>query len=59
MIEYIEYYNRARLHQGLEQRCPLPSERGGREGSVKCRAVLGGIIQDYYRAAAGPLIHSG
>jgi hypothetical protein len=52
MIEYVVYYNRARPHQGIEQRCPLPIERGRREGPVKCRNVLGGIVHDYYRAAA-------
>lgn len=53
--EYVNYYNRSRPHQGIEQRCPIPIEHGhnGRkEGPVKCRNVLGGIIHDYYREAA-------
>lgn len=55
---YVEYYNRSRPHQGIEQRCPIPIEHGrqdrqGREkGLVKCRNVLGGIIHDYHRDAA-------
>jgi hypothetical protein len=49
--EYIEYYNRRRSHQGIEQRCPIPIHRH-RTGPVKCRDVLGGIIHDYYQDAA-------
>jgi hypothetical protein len=52
MQEYIEYYNHARSHQGIEQRCPIPIERGRKEGPVKCRDVLGGVIHDYQREAA-------
>lgn len=52
MLEYVEYYNRARPHQGIEQRCPIPIELAGKEGAVQCRDVLGGIIHDYYREAA-------
>jgi putative transposase len=50
--EYIDYYNRARPHQGIEQRCPIPIAQGRKEGAVKCRSVLGGIIHDYHREAA-------
>jgi putative transposase len=52
MKEYVEYYNRARPHQGMEQRCPIPIERARKEGGVKCRKVRGGIIHNYYREAA-------
>ncbi|MDQ6694314.1 MAG: integrase core domain-containing protein [Chloroflexota bacterium] len=52
MTEYIDYYNRARPHQGFEQRCPIPITRQPREGPVKRRDVLGGIIHDYHRDAA-------
>lgn len=52
MKEYIAYYNKARPHQGIEQRCPVPMDSGVREGPVKCRDVLGGIVHDYYREAA-------
>ena len=52
MLEYIEYYNRARPHQGLEQRCPLPIDRARAAGQVKCRDLLGGIVHDHYRDAA-------
>jgi putative transposase len=50
--EYIGYYNYARPHQGIEQRCPIPIERGRTKGPVKCRDVLGGIVHDYQREAA-------
>jgi putative transposase len=52
LVEYTEYYNRARPHQGIKQRCPIPIEPSHGEGSVKCRNVLGGIIHDYDREAA-------
>ncbi len=50
--EYIGYYNQARPHQGIEQSCPIPIERCHKEGPVKCRNVLGGILHDYHREAA-------
>ncbi len=52
LTEYTNYFNRARPHQGIEQRCPIPIERGRRDGAVQRRDVLGGIIHDYDRAAA-------
>ncbi len=52
MKGYIEHYNRARPHQGIEQRCPIPIERARRGGVVKRRDVLGGIIHEYTRDAA-------
>jgi hypothetical protein len=52
MKEYVTYYNEARPHQGIEQRCPIPLDRGRHEGPVQCRDVLGGIIHDYYHEAA-------
>ena len=52
MKEYVAYYNRARPHQGIEQRCPIPVARAHKAGTVKCRDVLGGIVHDYYREAA-------
>jgi transposase InsO family protein len=49
--EYIQYYNTARPHQGLDQRLPIPQPMPVRTGVVCCRPVLGGIVHDYYRAA--------
>jgi transposase InsO family protein len=53
MCEYVEFYNTARPHQGIEQRIPVqkPGDRQA-NGPVRCRNVLGGIIHDYYREAA-------
>jgi putative transposase len=50
--EYVDYYNQARPHQGIQQRCPIPIEHSRKEGPVKYRDVLGGIIHDYRREAA-------
>ncbi len=52
MGEYAAYYNGRRPHQGVEQRSPIPIEHAHKEGPVRCRDVLGGIIHDYYREAA-------
>jgi putative transposase len=52
LSEYAGYFNRARPHQGIEQRCPIPIARGRRQGAVHRHDVLGGIIHDYDRAAA-------
>jgi putative transposase len=50
--EYVDYYNRARPHQGLDQQAPIPFTRGPVTGPVSCRDVLGGILHDYRRMAA-------
>jgi len=48
--DFVDYYNHARPHQGLEQQFPVPSTRPKTEGDITFRQVLGGIINDYYRA---------
>ncbi len=50
--EYEQYFNHARPHQGIAQQVPAGGRRGAERGPVRCRDVLGGIIHDYYRAAA-------
>ena len=50
--EYIAYYNQRRPHHGIDQPCPVLAEGDLTDGLVRCRDVLGGIIHDYYRAAA-------
>jgi putative transposase len=52
LVEYTAYFNSARPHQGLKQRCPIPVTARARTGPVKCRNVLGGVIHDYQREAA-------
>ena len=52
MLEYIEFFNTARLHQGIDQQIPVPTIDRETTGPVRCRKLLGGIIHDYYRDAA-------
>ncbi len=52
LTEYITYYNTRRPHQGLDQDRPLGLAPGAKEGAIRYRNVLGGIIRDYYREAA-------
>ena len=50
--EYIAYYNGARPHQALAQQTPVPRTVSTADGPLRCRPVLGGIQDDYYRDAA-------
>ena len=52
LAEYINYYNRSRPHQGIEQQCPDEQAPCEHAGIVRCRDVFGGLIHDYYRQAA-------
>jgi hypothetical protein len=52
LIAYIDYYNHARPHQGIDQCCPVPIESGARDGPIARRDILGGVLHDYYRRAA-------
>jgi putative transposase len=52
MREYIEFFNTARPHQGLDQRLPIAKITHNTTGPMGCRTVLGGILHDYYRDAA-------
>lgn len=55
LLEYIDdYYNVARPHQGIEQRTPLPRGQPIHTGTFRRRKVLGGILNDYYRASGSP-----
>ena len=54
---YVEYYNEARPHQGIGQRIPITPERSPGSGLVAHRKVLGGIINDYYRAPGNTAVH--
>ncbi len=54
---YTEYYNKARPHQGIGQRIPVPPEQSPSTGAVEHRKVLGGIINDYYRSSGGTAVH--
>jgi len=50
--DYLAYYNQVRPHQGLQQQSPIPYAPCKPEGKIRQRAVLGGLIRDYYREAA-------
>ncbi len=52
LTEYLDYYNRARPHQGLAQQTPIPYTPSLPQGVIRHRKVLGGLIRDYYREAA-------
>jgi putative transposase len=47
--EFLNYYNRRRPHQGLEQQSPIERPEPLTEGLIQRRKVLGGIINDYFR----------
>ena len=51
---YVDHYNRERPHRALELRPPELDERRERspEGEIRRRDRLGGLIHEYYRAAA-------
>ena len=50
--EYVDYYNTARPHQGLDQQAPISFPSGPVTGTIVCRNVLGGILLDYRRQVA-------
>ena len=49
LIEFLDYYNRCRPHQGLDQQSPIERPEPLTEGLIRKRQVLGGIINDYFR----------
>ncbi len=52
LTEYLAYYNQARPHQSLEQRCPVALPPPARDGPVRRRDRLGSLLHEYYRQAA-------
>ena len=52
MSEFVNYYNTARPHQGIDQQIPVPLNKIALSGRICRRDVLGGIIHDYHREAA-------
>ncbi len=51
---YVDHYNRERPHRALELRRPAPDKRPERSpaGEIRRHDRLGGLIHEYYRAAA-------
>ena len=37
LVAYVEYYNQARPHQGIEQGCPIQRESAARDGPIERR----------------------
>jgi transposase InsO family protein len=48
---YLDYYNCARPHQGIEQRTPIPLPVSNPQGQIERRDILHGLIHDYRRVA--------
>ena len=60
LVEFLDYYNRRRPHQGIDQQSPIERPDPLTEGLIGKHPVLGGIINDYFRvpplnAAAQPV----
>jgi hypothetical protein len=53
--EYLAYYTSRRPHQSLNQQSPIPRPQVPPYGHVLKTKVLGGIINDYYRALAAAI----
>jgi transposase InsO family protein len=50
---YVEHHNTERPHKGLNYNRPVESDIPlPREGPIKCRERLGGLLKSYYRDAA-------
>lgn len=50
LVEWIEHYNRARPHRGIELSTPIArSDPVVASGAVKCRERLGGLLREYER----------
>ena len=52
LTTYIQHYNEARPHQGLDQRTPVPGAGGSGEGPIRRHDRLGGLLREYDREAA-------
>jgi putative transposase len=51
--QFLDHYHGERNHQGLGNKIIAPgAEIGQREGEIKCRERLGGLLRYYYRDAA-------
>jgi hypothetical protein len=47
--EFVDYYNLHRPHQGINQQFPKSGPIRSRNGPIRRRNIVGGIIHDYYR----------
>jgi hypothetical protein len=53
LTEFLDHYNKAWPHQGLDQRIPRPPDDviPFPTGPVERRDRLGGLVHEYFRAA--------
>ncbi len=51
LTEYVEHYNQARPHRGRQLSTPSPRQEPPSTGEIRRRDVLGGIVDEYKRAA--------
>ena len=53
LAEYVVHYHHERNHQGMSNRLLFPVERkASGDGTIACRARLGGLLKYYDRPAA-------
>ena len=51
--QYVEHHNKERPHKGLDYCRPIePEAPPPRNGPIRCRERLGGLLKSYYREAA-------
>jgi hypothetical protein len=51
--EFVQHYHHERNHQGMSNRLLFPVERkASGDGTIACRARLGGLLKYYDRPAA-------
>ncbi len=43
---YLDYYNHARPHPGIDQRCPVPLSRAAGDGPIERRDRFGDLLHD-------------
>ncbi len=52
LMRYVEYFNYARPHQDLHQRCPVVVYSAARAGPMERRDLVGGVLHTSYRCTA-------
>ena len=51
--EFVAHYNEERTHSGIDHKTPVePDNPPPRDGPIRCRERLGGLLKSYYREAA-------
>jgi transposase InsO family protein len=51
LAEYVDHYNRARPHRGLQLTPPSSTRAPDTAAAIRRRDVLGGLIREYELAA--------